>query len=69
MFSKENFRHQIDEMRAIETKMVTLYSDIMDHLEDENLRKQFAALVKSEQEHARQLDIILEQIEKRSEYP
>lgn len=51
MLSKEDYKNYMDQILAVETKMLNTYKNCVDMLSDELLKKIFTDLYKSEMNH------------------
>lgn len=60
MFTRKDFCQSMKELRHIEEKMSKHYSDVVDTLDDEQLRLRFTSLAQCEQQHAQALDTLIE---------
>ncbi len=67
MFTREDFRVQLEELADLEVRMLYEYRDLVDRLDDEELRLTFTRLLQDESKHARQLKMLRRMVEGGSE--
>ena len=53
MLTKDDYKHYLDQMRAVETKMAVFYKDLAERLDDADLKAVIAGISIEEGEHAR----------------
>ncbi len=63
MFTRDDFRRQVAEMKALEEKMAAYYAGIAGLIDDEDIRSRFESLVAAERGHAARLEGLLEIVE------
>jgi diguanylate cyclase (GGDEF)-like protein len=55
MFTRKSFQEHLQELQSVELRMMKGYSNLINQVDDDELRLKFTALMQAEQEHHREL--------------